>query len=55
MNRIVWVIAGTLVAGRAIADVVARCSDLDPLRVAAGVLLALMFTAAAVGFIRKGS
>lgn len=56
MSRLVWITSATLVAGRAVADVVGvgSCGELEPRRVVALILLALLFTAGAVGFIKRG-
>ncbi len=53
MTRVVWLTAGTLVAGRAVADVVGTCGELDARRVAAVIFLGLLFSAAVVAFIKR--
>jgi hypothetical protein len=57
MTRPIWITASTLVAGRAVADVVGTCDcgELSADRVAAIIFLGLLFSAAIVAVIRKGT
>ncbi len=54
MTRVIWLTAGTLVAGRVVADLLDTSCELDPRRVVAVLFLGLLFAAGVATIIRKG-